>query len=95
MDKFDKFNTRKPIKSIGSLDVNYRYRILNMNRTNGCKYGPTIKATLELYEVFLPKSYAERLTDKDIEEFNSETVDLVYRGTEDRVFIVEIIPAVE
>ena len=72
--------------SIYSLVMNRPYPIVHAKRVN-TKYGPTVLLSLrdnyeKLVRIFLPKRYANVVTDEDMEKNNSRSVypSLVYKG---------------
>ena len=72
--------------SISSLVINRLYPIVHVKRIN-TKYGPTVLLSLrnsdeKLVLIFLPKRYANVVSDEDMEKINSRSVslNLVYKG---------------
>ena len=60
--------------NIGSLVINRLYPIIHAKRIN-TKYGPTVLLSIrdsdeKLVEIFLPKRYANVVSDEDIEKIN-------------------------
>ena len=61
--------------SMNSLVINRLYPIVHAKRVN-TKYGPTVLLSLrdsdeKLVQIFLPKRYANVVTDEDTEKINS------------------------
>ena len=72
--------------SINSLIMNRPYPIVQAKRVN-TMYGPTVLLSLrdsneKLVQIFLPKRYANVVTDEDMEKINSRSMylNLVYKG---------------
>lgn len=75
--KFNKVLDNDEIRSVTSLAVGEKYRILSLRSLN-TKYGRRIVAQLPNCKVFLPGRYGEAITDVDVEEFNKDTTTEVY-----------------
>jgi hypothetical protein len=72
--------------NISSLILKRLYPIVHANRIN-TKYGPTVLLSIRdvdenVVDIFLPKRYANVVTDEDLENINSRSVylNLVYKG---------------
>jgi len=72
--------------NISSLILNRPYPIVRAKRIN-TKYGPTVLPSIrdvdeKLVDIFLPKRYANVVSDEDLEKINSRSVylNLVHKG---------------
>jgi hypothetical protein len=85
-DKFAEASTTIPAVSVGSLDPGKKYPIIYAKRME-CKYGSTVLVTLQTSDLtpvqaFLPKRYADVMSDGDILRIQTNVVSLhlVYKG---------------
>jgi len=72
--------------NISSLILNRPYPIVHAKRIN-TKYGPTVLLSIrdvdeKIVDIFLPKRYANVVTDEDLENINCRSLylNLVYKG---------------
>jgi hypothetical protein len=84
-DKFAEASTSIQAVSVGSLDPGKKYPIVYAKRM-ACKFGSTVLVTLQTsdptpVQTFLPKRYAEVMSDVDILDIQNKdvTLHLVYK----------------
>jgi phosphatidylethanolamine-binding protein (PEBP) family uncharacterized protein len=84
--RFEEASTSSPTVSVGSLTLGKKYPILYAKRMSS-KYGSTVLLTLQTsdsagVQTFLPKRYADVVSDDDITKIRNKDVSLhlVFKG---------------